>query len=339
MKSGNRIGNGGLIRLILGGLVCLLSLGGLTAGKTFAKGKKYGLFIGITEYHDEPLVGAANDAKNWQSAMINTFGFDRSDTKMLLDGDATRQNIIDSINTFADMAEAGDFFITTYAGHGSLFPDDYSEEIDEKSMTFVDLWFGDDHYVVPKNYYDSTIVPVDADESTSGKPWRNQILDDELYNLFSRFAAKGVKVVFVSDSCHSGTISKGGIGESAQIRFMSPNAIFGGKSFGDIKFAKPGLQKKVEGRVVNGSYLVMSAARDNEVSWGARINGKDQGLFTSTVLGLIKAVGRRASSLSYSQLMNLAAPRVLKRSERYSTRQNPRLDSTFGSAKALIFQP
>jgi hypothetical protein len=325
----------------LAGVLCFMFLIALGMVPAQAKGNKYGLFIGINNYPRTigKLQGAVNDAKNWQAMLTTTFKFNAADTKLLLDSQATRKNIFDNINAFGDKAGDGDLLVVTYSGHGSLFPDAYSEEKDEKKKTFVDLWFGADHYTVPEDYYDSTIIPVDADKSTSGKPWDNEILDDELYNVFSKITAKGAKVVFISDSCHSGTIDKSEKKVVAKPRFASPNSIFGGKKFEDIKFDSPKNQSIIESRSI-GSYLALAGSKDNQVSWDSKLGNSYQGLFSNIALGIIKARGNKALDLTYEQLMNL----TLSETERitragYETVQSPQLNKNFGDASLKIFKP
>ena len=64
-------------------------------------------------------------------------------------------------------------FLLTYSGHGSQVPDKNGDETEDG--------------------YDETWVLYDR-----------QLVDDELYALWSKFAA-GVRIVVLSDSCHSGT--------------------------------------------------------------------------------------------------------------------------------------
>lgn len=319
-------------------LVALVIVAQVTSAE--AAGRKYGLFIGINNYQGTPLKGAVNDARNLRRLMTSSFGFAPANTRLLLDGAATRTAIINGIRWYSTRVSAGDLFVVSYSGHGTLFPDRYSEDIEETRDIFVDLWIGEDHLVVPKGRYDSAICPIDSDDDTSGKPWDNLILDDELYALFADFVAKGAKVVFISDSCHSGTISRGAKGDvDARPRFMSPNRIFGGKTFGDIRFREPGFQRKVSSVTMNGTYLALSGSQDNEVSWDASIGGVSQGLFTNTLVKMIKDRGQTAKSLSYSGLMNLVSGAVAQQTQAdFPTKQTPQISLVFGSSSDKIFQ-
>jgi len=331
-------------RRFLGLSIAILTLLGLCATpRAEAAGKKYGLFIGIDRYADGPLRGAVNDAREWRKGMIEMFGFAAIDTRLLVDGAATRKGIMDAIASYKTRVGPGDIFVVTYSGHGSLFPDLQSEDIDETRQTFVDMWFGDDHYVVPRGYYDSTICPIDSSLTSSGKPWQNQILDDELFAMFAPFVANGAKVVFISDSCHSGTISKGEKKEGidARPRFLSPNALFGGKKYEDIKFKSPGMQRKVESLKMNGSYLALSGSKDNEVSWDARINGVFNGMFTSHTMRILRERGVGAKAMTYTGLMNTVSGSVVNatRTGGFPTIQTPQMTLVFGNPSDKIFQP
>jgi hypothetical protein len=70
--------------------------------------------------------------------------------------------------------KAGDLFVLTYSGHGGQVPDSSGDEQDDKQ--------------------DETWCLYDG-----------QLIDDELYLELSRFAA-GVRILVLSDSCHSGTV-------------------------------------------------------------------------------------------------------------------------------------
>src|SRR5690606_24690515 len=71
--------------------------------------------------------------------------------------------------------KAGDVFMFTYAGHGSQVPDFNSDEDDGADETLC--------------LYDGMLI------------------DDEIYELWSKFA-DDVRIVMISDSCHSGTVSR-----------------------------------------------------------------------------------------------------------------------------------
>lgn len=107
------------------------------------------------------------------SAIAEAQGFEKR--AVLLDRDATRERVIEEIRAAAGALASGDFFLLTYSGHGGRVPDRTDEEEDR---------------------YDETWCL-----------WDRQLLDDELHAEWRRFE-KGVRILVVSDSCHSGDVLK-----------------------------------------------------------------------------------------------------------------------------------
>jgi hypothetical protein len=129
-------------------------------------------FIDKTVYGtDGALKGCVNDAKAMQ-AIANSQGFE---TKLILNEEATRNRIVDEITRASDQLVSEDMFLLTLACHGSQIPslDGIDDEIDGLDETWV--------------LFDQ------------------QLIDDELNSLLSNFRA-GVKILVISDSCHSGSM-------------------------------------------------------------------------------------------------------------------------------------
>ena len=94
---------------------------------------------------------------------------------MLLTKKGTRANTLAGIRSAAKSLRAGDLFFLTFSGHGGQVPDVTGDEADKQDETWC--------------LYDG------------------QLIDDELYFELSRFAA-GVRILVLSDSCHSGTVTR-----------------------------------------------------------------------------------------------------------------------------------
>src|SRR5215813_13806559 len=168
------------------------------AASSGAAPKKFALVVGIDKYEISPLLGCVKDAERFRDALVNYGGFRREDIEMLTDKAATYKAILGALAERVEKAQRGDLFVFYFSGHGTLFPDEESADLDEKTE------------IEPPNLipgkYDGAICPIDVDSETnsSGKPWENLLLDDTLARRFSRFAGKGCMVIFISDSCHSG---------------------------------------------------------------------------------------------------------------------------------------
>ena len=118
---------------------------------------------------DGQLDGCINDA-NDMKAIADSQGFQSS---LMIDSQATASAVINAIGQASQSLTSGDILLLTYSGHGGTFADVNGDEDDGQDETWV--------------------------------LWDRQVLDDELYALWSQFAA-GVRIFVLSDSCHSGTV-------------------------------------------------------------------------------------------------------------------------------------
>ena len=141
------------------------------------------LLIGIDRYrHVSPLIGTVNDAHMMKSYVSSRLGFDDRDVRMLLDGEATRDNILDAIEEWLiDGTGEGEDVFFYYSGHGFQQLDENADEADR---------------------LDETLVPVDVTIDADGVP-RGMIADDEVAALLAQLPGRRVHVVI--DACHSGT--------------------------------------------------------------------------------------------------------------------------------------
>lgn len=231
--------------------------------------EKYALLVGINDYTAAPLLGCVNDVNN-MNKLLRDNGF--TNVSSLTDSQATRSGILDKLGEFKNSVPKNSLFVFYYSGHGTLFPDSRSEEQDETEDISAPPYFP------LKTKYDSALVPIDYSTSGSGKPWKNLILDDELFNIFSQMTSNGVKVVFISDSCHSGTLAKD-IGFS--VRFLPPEKALGLKGDELTQIPRPVSSRSVS-REITGLYLTITSSQDTQTSieYDNEEAGQRCGLFT-----------------------------------------------------------
>ena len=143
-----------------------------------SKPKALALNIGLNavsaaayEGWDGPLAACEADAHDM--SVIAKFKGMKATT--LLTKKATRAHVLAALRRAAKALKGGDLFFLSYSGHGGQVPDVDHEEADRKDETWC-LFDG-------------------------------QLIDDELYFELSQFA-KGVRILVLSDSCHSGTVAR-----------------------------------------------------------------------------------------------------------------------------------
>ena len=296
-------------------------------GQVTQKPKKHALLIGIDNYKNNKLVGCEKDARNMRDLLVNQSEFSLNNISMLLNNMATRQAIIDLIKAKQLQVRRGDLFVFYFSGHGARFPDEKSEEWDELKpgqLNDPNLQKEGPRFLMNLGL-DSALCPVNVGEpSTSGKPWENLILDDELYLLFAPFVQKGCAVVLIVDSCHSGTVAM-----MKKIPKNSPPPLerFHKELSSDKALTKPlkDIPETLVIRTVNnhyssGLYLALTASRDLELS-GATANGS---YYTNALIAVVKQNPR----LTYQEVYQKVKSRVWDQTDR---EQDPQLDQRFFS--------
>jgi hypothetical protein len=143
-----------------------------------AKARAMSLHIGLNAVNSKhyggwsgELTACEADANDMQ-AIAASQGFA---SKKLLTKAGTRKAVLAGIGAAAKALKKGDLFLLTYSGHGGQVADVSGDEPDKQDETWC--------------LYDG------------------QLIDDELYFALSNFAA-GVRILMLSDSCHSGTVAR-----------------------------------------------------------------------------------------------------------------------------------
>ena len=260
---------------------------------------KHALTIGINDYPGtgSDLQGCVNDANDWaQTLRERGFG-----VEMLLDSQATLNAMRSRMQATIDEANYGDTVVITYSGHGTWVPDSNNDEPDGR---------------------DEALCPYDVNT-------RGPLSDDNLYDIFSS-RARGVKLVFISDSCHSGSVSRfASIGgeRTGKVRFLAPEVYL---SESELKLARSTESKKLRTLPMRSTALLMAGCQDYEYSYDARFDGRFSGAFTYVALGVLKTLPPTAT---YRDWM-LAVRRQLP-SQEYP--QSPIISGTYDQRTWKIF--
>lgn len=222
---------------------------------------KKALCIGINDYPgtQSDLSGCVNDAHDWEN-VLDARGFS---VTMLLDDQATKTNMVSAIREQISGSQSGDSIVITYSGHGTFVPDTSGDEPDGR---------------------DEGLCPFDIGQG-------QVLLDDEIHALFGQ-RAEGVKVVLISDSCHSGSVIRWAppVADShaPRPRFLPPS----------VWLPQDQLPHSGSGEVMRsttrgmkapawlgalslaGGDLLMAGCQDHEYSYDANFGGRPNGAFT-----------------------------------------------------------
>ncbi len=199
---------------------------------------------------DGELVACEFDAKDMQELAQNR-GFK---TKILLREKATAKAVSDAITKAAEILVAGDIFLVTYSGHGGQVPDLNGDE---------------GRYGDSNDHMDETWCLFDREH-----------IDDERAALWARFK-KGVRIVVLSDSCHSGSTTRARPtsrrGRMRKMPGYKADSVYKkNKSLYDaIQFGLKGTEQEL----IKASVLLISGCMDQQLS----LDGDRNGLFTETL--------------------------------------------------------
>jgi len=247
---------------------------------------KRSLHIGINDYPGtgSDLSGCVNDANDWRET-LEARGFEAAS---LIDSGATKRNMHEAISTIVGNTNRDDIAVITYSGHGTWVPDEDDDEVDGR---------------------DEALCPHDITEG--------QVLtDDELYEIFTG-RKRGARIIFISDSCHSGTISRacnvmlGADGDAwsfQKIRFLAPEFYIRNDET-RLKKALKVERVKARGKIRAASVL-LSGCKDDEYSYDAWFNGRPNGAFTFVALQAIKNLPNDATYRDWYREIRRFLPHV-----------------------------
>ena len=198
------------------------------------------------------LRGCINDA-NAMHAIAKSKGFDES--YLLIDKDGTYKNVTTQLKNAARKLKKGDFLLITYAGHGASVWDNNNDESDGKDETWC--------------LYD------------------RMILDDELAACWAKFK-DGVRILMLSDSCHSGSVSRTMNSNGELVDDIPTEGSRGLKNGPEIYERNQALYDRTapaekniaKGIGIKATVLLLSGCQDNQTSR----DGKTNGLFTEKLL-------------------------------------------------------
>jgi hypothetical protein len=273
---------------------------------------KNALCIGINNYPGTQmdLQGCVNDANDWAAALAAR-GFK---VAKLLDGQATKAAMVKAMNDLIGTAGKGDSLVITFSGHGTYQPDEDGDEADG---------------------LDEALCPYDL--QTNGAA----LVDDEIRAIFGARKA-GVRLVLISDSCHSGTVTRAARAEKdadTRPRFMPMGNWLPAKLLPKDRAGKPATTMVAPAGTspLLGAYsnklgdLLLSGCKEgpNNYSYDARIAGRFNGAFTHYALKALKALKEGATYADWHKAIVKYLPSA-------SYPQSPQILGSEGARKGKV---
>lgn len=221
--------------------------------------KRLAVCVGINNYPgtQNDLSGCVNDAREWATE-LTTRGFS---TTSLIDSQASKGGIMFHVKDALRQAQPGDVVVFTYSGHGSWTPDLDGDEPDGR---------------------DEALCPYDFENGL--------LTDDELYEVFTDRNPK-VRLVFISDSCHSGTVARFAAIEpdanAPKVKYMPPETAGWGEYTADYLMSHNAPLRATSR--AKSSALLLAGCQDTEYSYDAWFAGRANGAFTRAALQAIRA--------------------------------------------------
>ncbi len=264
------------------------------------------LLIGINKYQHpvRTLDGCEYDVKSILQTLKSIYkGQLIIEEKILLDEQATRDNIIHIFKTHFANLKKDDIALFYFSGHGSRreapreFQHNYSNESIESLVCYNDT---------PNTIYEL------ADKELSVLIWEATKVNGNTFTL-------------ILDCCHSG-----GIRKDESIKIKGARNYNKARSWRDYYGAENFYLNKGKITVPQGRYISLSACRNDQQAQEKYIDEKFQGVFTHI---LVKTLKKYKKSISYQELIDQMAIKV--RSEAYS--QNPQLSALLDEDLNCLF--
>ena len=235
-----------------------LALFALLGAAAPARAEIYALAIGVNEYaYEQQLAGAEPDAVDIADS-LRAIG---AHVTLIKDKAATRLAIEAAWKAMVATAQKGDLLILSYAGHGGQEPDKAPlDEEDGLDEAFLLSGFNPD----PRHV-----------------GFSERLVDDTIHDWLEEAGAKGLKVIFVADACHSGTMTRGTLDPRATVTFRGtpPYGIPETTSLDDLRAAAAALPAAATRRDDQqaGFVTFLSATQENRKAPEVVIDGAKRG--------------------------------------------------------------
>jgi hypothetical protein len=255
-------------RSFLRGLSTAVPLVGLpySARTQTARPGLHALVVGINTYTGRDargpirsLRGCLNDADDIEAqvqrlgpASFRRLGWDRAGKS---ERPVARADVFAAWRDMLAAARTGDTLLFTYSGHGSqvpVLPGNPSREADGMDETLV-------------------LTGYNVADGRNGE----HIIDDELDELFRAAHAKGLVVVFASDSCHSGTVYRTVELRDVSYRTLRPDPMMRG-----APVAAPGPAAPPE---APPNLLFLAGSQENELVPEITVAGRYRGALSVAI--------------------------------------------------------
>ena len=327
-RLGRRLGRAPGACALAGIWVAAFGLAGRGAGADV-----YALIATVENYPKQVLAGCSLDGQRIYDYLTKVRKTPESHIIRLKDSQATSKAIVAGLKTISQQAKGNDWLVFYYSGHGFYIPDANGDEGDgyDEVLTPYDV------KVEPGNYQIDGQQAATADGA--GHPLRlveGYVVDDEIGQWADEAVGRGLKVAIISDSCHSGTVSRGELAPAAANvgangacvrQFCLPEAEYEsllsaqgegrtrGASARSVLDTVPPMQrpKGIEGIVDRSAAadqagcVGLFACRATQRSWG---DAREGGAFTSALAKCLaeKAAPTLADLSAWAQEVKLRAP-------------------------------
>lgn len=170
---------------------------------------KRALIIAVGTYDEGTKwapISSENDVPLIKNALLRQ-NFKEENIRILLSNEADKEGILSAFRELYEKTNPGDIVVVHYSGHGQQVEDFIGDEAD-----------GLDEAIVPRN----ALAFYSEEKNYHGQ---DHIIDDELeviiQNLRNRLGKNG-QLLWVMDSCHSGSMTRGGKARGGHGALVSP---------------------------------------------------------------------------------------------------------------------
>jgi len=268
----------------------------LSLSVTLLSADKHALIIAVGDYPAETQWGkisSANDVPLIHDALVSQ-GFADKNIRLIQDSKATRQGILDALEQLLTEVKKGDIVVIHYSGHGQQIEDDNGDEADG---------------------LDEAIVPYDATAYYKKDVYwgQNHIRDDELEVVIAKFRAKLGKdgqLLFILDSCHSGSATRGGKARGGAGPLVSEN--WNENKYAQSRgntVAESGLFEEQAGVAGTAPFVMISGASANQLNYEYQGKGSLSYAFSKAMTSLGNQTSYRKMFADIVSEMQLIAPR------------------------------